>query len=149
MPYEIDQETKLVFEKDNKRVEQKCTPSSAHRSTSYPKKTKWLISINNEVECFSQAFTEEWTNGTEAWGLREETGNLLQLGIGPSPNLNVLKLAKFVDKTKKGTWHGYPADYIAKKQDIPKDFILKKWRASQLISKHQFTKIRQGKSCNL
>ena len=57
--------------------------------------------------------------------------------------------AKFVDGSKNNIWHGYPANILANKQDIPPTSILLLWEKLNYINKSDIRKINQQMPCNL
>jgi hypothetical protein len=112
----------------------------------HPNKSCWLISNEDEIECFITSNTSSWTESNIGWGLKSVDGEIQV--IGESTQRVELKLAKFIGD-QNDLWHGYPADYIMKNQDRPSATVLKMWCESGFIVKHQLLKIRQGKQCNL
>jgi hypothetical protein len=141
VPYTIDAPIDLT-----PRTTKKYTVSSAHRRHQ-PDKSRWTISVDAEVECFIDSHFNNWTEVSIAWGIMYLDNTLLVVGVS---SLNdSLKLAKFVDSSANGLWHGYPADYVRNYQDRPGMIILKDWRIRGIIEKHQMIKIRKGKVCNL
>ena len=64
-------------------------------------------------------------------------------------NKEDLKVAKFVDGSKNNIWHGYPANILANKQDIPPTSILLLWEKLNYINKSDIRKINQQMPCNL
>ena len=121
--------------------------SSQHRGRRNPHKSTWIITIEEEIECFIQAVNNNWRIETEAWGVKT-FGGILQV-VGLNYNQQELKLAKFVDGNSTNVWHGYPADYMSKSQDRPTTSILKVWVKNGFLTKAKMSKIRQGQSCNL
>lgn len=69
--------------------------------------------------------------------------------VGINNDKEELRIAKFIDGTGSDVWHGYPADYLNRKQDIPSTFVLQIWVSSGYIGKSDLRKIRQGMPCNL
>ena len=117
---------------------------SYHRNNSNSSKSKWTILDNEEIACFLKSMQETWVFDKFAWGLHLIEGEILQLGINPMKE--ILKCAKFVQN--EGIWHGYPADYMRNIHDKPHSNILNNWRDSNIITKSQMSKIKQGK-CSL
>jgi len=120
---------------------------SYHRNSSLPTKAKWTIPRIKEFQCFINSEEKEWLINDEGWGLIANGNKLMELG--KNPQSESLFMSKFIDSNKNNTWHGYPADYRRKIQDIPSTSILKKWYNEGLIEKHQILKIKKGKKCNL
>ncbi len=141
MPYEID-----------KNIDLKPTTtsiyyvSSSHRRVQR-NKSRWTVTVDQEVECFISSQLNSWIEDVFSWGLIPNGNGLLVLGQN-SQN-EELKIAKFVAKNNDGFWHGYPADYCKNVQDRPGMSILSDWRTNGYIEKHHIIKIRQGKECNL
>src|SRR5437870_635033 len=96
--------------------------SSQHRKKGNPNKCIWTVSLDDEVNCFVNTISQNWRNGTEAWGLRI-INTVIQV-VGQNNNMDELKLAKFIDGTNKDIWHGYPADYMQRAYDRPATNIL-------------------------
>lgn len=141
MPYEVDKNIDLT-----PRTTSIYYVSSAHRRLQR-NKSRWTVTIDQEVECFISSQANSWIEGVFCWGLIPNGNNLLILGQN-SQN-EELKIAKFVAKNNDGVWHGYPADYCRNIQDRPGMPILSNWRTNGHIEKHHIIKIRQGKECNL
>ncbi|WP_430898658.1 MULTISPECIES: hypothetical protein [unclassified Paraflavitalea] len=141
MPYEVDRNIDLT-----PRITSRYYVSSAHRRLQ-ENKSRWTVTIEEEVECFVNSQRNSWIEGVFSWGLIPSESNLLILG--ENFQNEELKIAKFVAKNGDGVWHGYPADYCRNIQDRPGISILSKWRANGHIKKHHIVKIRQGKQCNL
>ena len=141
MPYELDKNLDLT-----PVTAAKYYISSAHRRVQQ-NKSRWIITIDQEVGCFIESQINTWIEGFFSWGLITNGNNLLVLGKN-SQN-EELKIAKFVAKNNNDVWHGYPADFCRNIQDRPGMMILQNWRTNGHIEKHHITKIRQGKECNL
>lgn len=120
--------------------------SAAHRRKS-SQKSRWTINTNEEMTCFSNSMINTWKQDFNAWGLHiiNNTPNILGKGI----NNEDLKVAKFVDGNQNNIWHGYPANILANKQDIPPISILQLWKKLNYINKSDIKKIRQQLPCNL
>ncbi|MBD2699828.1 hypothetical protein IC229_04220 [Spirosoma sp. BT702] len=142
MTFKLDTEIQLSPDSDKTYY-----ISSAHRNDVTKDKSRWIISMGEEVECFIESQEEEWIESNLSWGIRSN-GNGLEC-IGFSTQDDELKFAKFIDSSKNNKWHGYPADYIRRQQDRPGIPVLKIWREKNIILKHHIIKIRQGKACNL
>jgi hypothetical protein len=143
---------KILYQQDTEIELQETKPrkyyiSSQHRKKGNPNKSIWIISFEEEVNCFIQTISNTWKVKAEAWGIKLN-GNTLQV-VGLNNNNEELKLAKFVDGTNTDVWHGYPADYVCNAQDRPTTEILKYWVHQGYITKSKMKKIRQGQPCNL
>jgi hypothetical protein len=142
MPYKQDTELDL-----KPRTNSKYIISSQHRKTGNMNKSTWTISHDEEVECFVLSKISNWTVDYIGWGVKL-AGRVLQI-VGRNDANSELKFAKFVDGSKKNIWHGWPADYKNRKQDIPATNVLLSWNNSKYISKSHVRKIKQQISCNL
>ena len=142
MPYTADVRINL-----SPNISSEYIISSQHRRTGNVNKSIWIVPFEEEVNCFSQSFTEKWIDKTKAWGLVFENDILKVIGL--NNNNQELKLAKFVDANGNNIWHGYPADYMNRVHDIPLENVLKKWVIKKYITKAKMNKIRRGISCNL
>lgn len=69
--------------------------------------------------------------------------------LGHNNRREELKIAKFVDGSQNDVWHGYPADYLRNKHDIPHTTVLTTWKSLGYISKSTLNKLRRGIPCNL
>ena len=128
------------------RVTQKYLVSPAHRRRQAGK-SRWTISVDEEVECFIHSQTHNWIEASTAWGIIQNGNGLLILGLSTT-NIS-LKLAKFVDSDGTNLWHGYPADFVRNNHDRPGMLTLHDWKTRGFIEKHHMIKIRKGKECNL
>ncbi len=143
MPYKTDRKIDLTHE----QLDCKYIISSQHRRKGNAEKCFWIVTFDDEVNCFIHTIRQNWFINSEAWGLIL-SNNILQV-IGRNSNNDELKLAKFVDGNDNGVWHGYPADYMLRSQDRPATEILQTWVNNGYISKAKMSKIRLGQSCNL
>lgn len=121
--------------------------ASQHRKTGNPKKCIWLITRKDEIDCFVYSKQANWQVEYICWGLK--LVDSIPQAIGKNPNKEILKIAKFINGNRHDTWHGYPADYLRRSQDIPATKILQIWTNKGYISKSDFRKIRQGMPCGL
>jgi hypothetical protein len=142
MPFTRDTELDL-----NIRSTDKYIISSQHRRSGNPNKSIWTITNEEEVACFILSVNSNWTSNHIGWGIKL-IGSVLQV-VGRNDANADLKFAKFVDGTKRKVWHGWPADYRRKKQDIPSTIVLALWKNKNYISKSQVRKIKQQITCNL
>lgn len=120
--------------------------SSQHRNNTN-NKSKWSVSFSQEVACFRLAHLRNWCINFKGWGIIISKGEIIVLGRNRFNER--IKIAKFIDSNTNNKWHGYPADYIRKVQDRPTLAVLLNWREKGYITKHQISKIRSGKKCNL
>lgn len=116
--------------------------SPEHRAGGNHSKSKWVISIDQEVNCFTESITNRWTSTKIGWGLIVATGIGNLTLLGHSPRMSRLFLAKFIDSNP---WHGYPANIRENIYDRPKHAILMDWFNRRLIHKHQISRIKNGR----
>lgn len=133
-PYEIEEEVKYAS-------------VSQHRRYTNSNKSQWLISIAEELSCFTLCYEKQWIDADCGWGVHL-VNNRMQI-LGKNNVGDLYKIAKFVYGNQAGFWHGYPADYRGKNQDRPSYVVLESWREEGIIRKHQIRKIRSGMACNL
>lgn len=118
----------------------------AHRNSS-PQKSQWTINRNEEVAIFHNSIARGWILKNSGWGLYMPNGTPAYLGIDKSKSKNLF-IAKFVSKNSN-FWHGYPADYTRRPQDVPHEEVINSWIRVQLFSKAKARKILRGQKCNL
>ena len=125
-----------------------------HRRASNYDISKWTITIQEEYISFKNALstatnmdTPNFDNLNLCWGIHIHQGVLAKLGENNN-NLNI-KIAKFTKHINNNEWHGYPADYQNKPQDIPSVEYLTKLKDENYLTKSKLNKIIQGKPCNL
>ena len=122
-------------------------PNPQHRDGN-PNKSQWLIDIDQEVRVFKYMAYNNWGGENNGWGLFFRRNILDYLGIIHSRNTNVF-IAKFVVDTSHCAWHGYPADYQFKAQDVPDRSILQDWLEKKYLSKAKIRKIMKGQPCKI
>ena len=124
------------------------TISKKHRGKK-KQKSYWIIKKPEEVSLFIDSLKSGYEDENKycAWNLRIIDGNAVVLGCSLAKE--ELKIAKFINSAKKDQWHGYPANYIKKSQDIPSAKILTLWHIKGLINTATMKKIRGGQPCNL
>ena len=111
-------------------------------------KSRWTISHDEEVECFIFSKNSNWVQDiTICWGIKLLNKRLQVVGVNFANK--DLKIAKFIDGNGNNVWHGYPADFKNKIQDIPYIDILVIWKNYNYIGKSDVRKIKQQQSCNL
>lgn len=105
-----------------------------------PRKSQWLISVDEEIHCFVDTKHNNWISDShKGWGINSDCKVL-----GKTTTNRETYIARFEeDSNKHDHWHGYPAD-LGRPQDIPLDFILLDWRQRNYINKSQYSKIRRG-----
>ncbi|SFN21938.1 hypothetical protein SAMN05428949_1984 [Chitinophaga sp. YR627] len=141
MPFQVNTEIDLTPDTQSKYL-----ISAQHRMVGHPIKSIWTISYDEEVRCFLNSRVSNWFAPTHYWGLHVIGSQINVLGYN---NLREeLKIAKFVGSSSD-VWHGYPADYLHKKHDIPHTNVLTIWRGLGYIGKSTLNKLRRGIPCNL
>lgn len=125
-------------------------PVSVHRRQDSPHKSWWDIKMDEEIACFLQANALSTLIAGSGWavhlggGTRPTTLGYRWKGGKAFP----LVVAKFVNKNESlGPWHGYPADYQDKPQDLPPVNVLQRWADEGFIRRHEVTRIRRGIKC--
>ncbi len=118
-----------------------------HRNNTYGK-SQWIISLDEEVNCFRKCYDEEWIVDQKGWGLHIVDHRVLYLGVD-QPHENKVFLAKFIDGNKNQKWHGYPVDHQRSSADIPDTNILNKWLETSVLTPPKIRKILKGQPCNL
>lgn len=122
--------------------------SPKHREKNNPHKSVWIVSPDEEFDCFKYTYTNDWVENNEAWGFLIDGNNKLRV-IGIGLNDEELKIAKFKNKNNSVEWHGYPCNYMANTYDVPSDAVMKKWVEQNRITKAKMSKIQRNLSCNL
>ena len=121
---------------------------SQHRTSGYRNKSRWVVSKQEEVDCFRQSLQKEWLCVGTGWGVIIDNSNKLKI-LGINHFNEDSKIAKFIDGNKSNLWHGYPADVKRKVKDIPPVAILNKWRVENIIKKCHVSRIQRGATCSL
>lgn len=117
-----------------------------HRNGS-PRKSQWTISEINEREVFKVTVLKNWID-KDGWGLNLDKDNVDYLGIGRIRQ-HRLFIARFLNYKNGNTWHGFPADHMENRQDVPSNTILNEWQNSNILAPSKIRKIMRGQSCNL
>ncbi|MGE6433224.1 hypothetical protein [Shewanella baltica] len=104
------------------------------------KKSKWIISIDQEKDVFISGYNAKWFEGKTVWSLKSANNTLDIIGEDHRPRFvpkgkayTELVLAKFVEHSTN-CWHGYPVNVLT---DSPCSEILKTWSQSPGIPKKQ------------
>jgi len=140
----------LIFQDDqsNEQGEAvKYSPNPEHRNDNR-RKSQWTITEGEEIECFRVAYDKGWRSGKNAWGLHHRQNAVTYLGRGEDRSIDLF-IAKFKNDVPHNTWHGYPADYQRKSQDIPDAEILRDWVANNFLTKPKMRKIMASQPCRL
>ncbi|HEY8035876.1 MAG TPA: hypothetical protein VIF37_09845 [Methylobacter sp.] len=123
-------------------------PNPQHRDGN-PNKSQWLIDIDHEINVFKCMDRNSWGSEENGWGLFiNNNGSLNYLGVIQARNIEVF-IAKFVTDKNHNAWHGYPADYQFKAQDVPDKSILLKWKEENFLTKSIIRKIMKGQPCKI
>lgn len=119
-----------------------------HHRNGNPNKSQWTVSMCDELWAFVVSRIQGWVGKGQAWALHVVRGNVSVVGVS-SDRARDLHLCRFVDPNSNNRWHGFPADYQVRQQDIPPVSVLRQWLGASLISKSAMRKIKQGQPCNL
>ena len=105
-----------------------------------PKKSRWLISVDEEIHYFVEAKHNNWiSDDHRGWGI-----NTVCKVLGKTQSDKETYIARFEENRHNlDHWHGYPAN-LECTQDIPLEFILLDWLRRKYIRKSQYSKIRRG-----
>ena len=69
--------------------------------------------------------------------------------LGYTEHYSETRLARFIDGSRSNHWHGYPANYLRAKNDIPPISLLRIWKERGLIGKSDITRMKYQKPCSL
>ncbi len=116
-----------------------------HRNGNW-RKSQWTISESEERECFAAAEASRWLIDDLGWGLYPTDGKPDWVGVCANRSRRSL-IAKFVGVGSSNSWHGYPADHMNNRQDIPPPRILRMWLSVRLPPA-RIRKIAKGQPCN-
>ena len=119
---------------------------SFHRNGT-PDKSQWTISVDDEFDLFAKTKLDGQIYDDKGYNLWivNETAEVL----GYTEHGSETRMARFEDGTRSDHWHGYPANYLRAKNDIPPMALLRDWKAKGLIRKSDITRIKQQKPCSL
>lgn len=119
---------------------------SYHRNgTAY--KSQWIISVDDEFDLFAKAKRDNQifdNKGYAIWVIDDKSSVL-----GYTEHNSETRLARFIDGSRSNHWHGYPANYLRAKNDIPPISLLRIWKDRGLISKSDITRMKYQKPCSL
>jgi hypothetical protein len=122
-------------------------PNPQHRDGN-PNKSQWIINTNQEIYVFKYTAYKNWIFEENGWGLFIDKDIINYLGIINNRNTSIF-IAKFVVDINHNAWHGYPADYQFKAQDVPDKEVINKWIKEKYITKAKARKIMMGQSCRI
>jgi hypothetical protein len=97
---------------------------------------------------FKYTAYKNWIFEENGWGLFIDKDIINYLGIINNRNTSIF-IAKFVVDINHNAWHGYPADYQFKAQDVPDKEVINKWIKEKYITKAKARKIMMGQSCRI
>ena len=114
-----------------------------------PNKSQWTIDTDQEIDVFCCMADHGWGFQDNGWSLFiKEDSSIDYLGFIQSRKAKVF-IAKFVVDTNHNAWHGYPADYQVRAQDVPHKDILRKWKDENYLTKAKMRKIMMGQPCKI
>jgi hypothetical protein len=110
-------------------------------------KSQWTISVDDEFDLFAKAKRDGQIFDDKGYALWIVADAACVLGI--TEHESETRLARFEDGTRSDHWHGYPANYLRAKNDIPPMSLLRQWKESGLIEKSDITRLKLQKPCSL
>lgn len=110
-------------------------------------KSQWTISVDDELDLFAKTKRDGQIYDDKGYALWIIGNDACVLGI--TEHQSETRLARFVDGTRSDHWHGYPANYMRAKNDIPPMSLLRQWKESGLIEKSDITRLKLQKPCSL
>ena len=112
-------------------------------------KSQWRISEDEERTVFSITWNRGWAANCLGWGAHFPNGAAEYLGVAQDHATPVF-IAKFVDSSATGIWHGYPVDHSRNfPGNVPDLDILNQWMADGIISTAKRRRIQKGQRCRL
>lgn len=118
-------------------------------------KSQWTIAEIDERNCCLFSIKNEWWdtgNPTTSWGVFLISGKAAYLGLaagGSTSAAQELIIGKFLDSSKNGKWHGYPANHAQNTHDIPPTSVLREWLSQGYFSAAKVSKIVRGQPCRI
>ena len=110
-------------------------------------KSQWTISVDEEIDLFAKTKRNGYVYDDKGYALWIVAEKAVVLGI--TEYQSETRLARFVDGTRTDHWHGYPANYLRAKNDIPPMHLLRQWKKDGLIEKSDITRLKLQKPCSL
>jgi hypothetical protein len=120
-------------------------PNPVHRNGT-PGKSQWIVPLSAELSAFGRAGSSGWLLETAGWGLHLEANRADYLGTSRDAERQIF-FAKFV--MSAASWHGYPADHVTNRADIPAPPILRSWLDQEFLRAATIRKITKGQRCSL
>lgn len=123
-----------------------------YKSVSYHRngtscKSQWVVSVDEEFDLFAKAKIDGQIFDDKGYAIWKSGDEVKVLGY--TDQLSETRLARFEDGTRSNHWHGYPANYLKTKNDIPPMSLLIKWKKRGIIEKSVITRLKQQKPCIL
>lgn len=110
-------------------------------------KSQWIISVDEEIELFAKTKRDNQIFDDKGYALWIVSDAACVLGL--TERNSETRIARFEDGTRSNHWHGYPANYLRAKNDIPPMALLKQWKDRGFIEKSDITRLKQQKPCSL
>lgn len=110
-------------------------------------KSQWSIPVDDEFDLFAKAKKDGQIFDDKGYALWIVGDAACVLGV--TEHESKTRLARFVDGTRTDHWHGYPANYLRAKNDIPPMSLLRQWKDDGLIEKSDITRLKLQKPCSL
>lgn len=110
-------------------------------------KSQWIISVDEEFELFAMTKRDGQIyddKGYNLWVVNDKTQVL-----GYTEHGSETRMARFEDGTRSNHWHGYPANYMRAKNDIPPMPLLREWKEKGFIEKSEIKRMKNQKPCSL
>ena len=144
--HRTDIEYNIAMEYPGYNIEGCYTSVSYHRNGT-ANKSQWAVSVDIEFDLFAKAKNDGQIFDDKGYSLWILDGEAKVLGY--TEHSSETRLARFEDGTRSNRWHGYPANYLKTKNDIPPMSLLIKWKESGIIEKSVITRLKQQKPCVL
>ena len=110
-------------------------------------KSQWTISVDDEFDLFAQTKHDGQIYDDKGYNLWI-VNDMVEV-LGYTEHGSETRMARFEDGTRSNHWHGYPANYLRAKNDIPPMSLLREWKKKGLIEKSDITRLKQQKPCSL
>ncbi len=119
--------------------------SSHHRrQNNQGDKSTWIVTHSEEAALFIKSIDNSWIKENRSWSIHI-LQNVVQI-IGKGINAEELKICTFTQSNN--VWHGYPADPMRSRNDIPYSSILKEWVDKGYLTKSKMSKLQKSQ-CNI
>lgn len=144
--HRTDVEYDMSFEYPDYEIAGYYTAVSYHRNGTVGK-SQWTISVDDEFDLFAKAKRDGQLFDDKGYALWIVADAACVLGL--TEHESETRLARFEDGTRSDHWHGYPANYLRAKNDIPPMSLLRLWKVEGLIEKSDLIRLKQQKPCSL